>query len=158
MNIKKDAHAMAQKIMGQHLKPLGAFEDAQATTANSGEADYYKIKQLEKMLTAEKDPEHGGYGAHLTHWFGTASPIQLDAEAIRALIRHYEIRAGLRTKRGTTQRCDLENAIAKMGIYEALNYMRSLGFDLTEPTDENANTVYYESYDGMEYAFWRREV
>lgn len=55
--------------------------------------NYYKLKQLHTMLTIEegqKGIENAGFGAHLTHWFGVA-PIQLDADAIKALIRHYEV-------------------------------------------------------------------
>jgi hypothetical protein len=52
----------------------------------------YKIEQLEKMLEAEKRPD-GGYGAHLTHWYGTAKAIQLDAVALQALIDHYKTRS-----------------------------------------------------------------
>ena len=51
----------------------------------------YKIKQLKLMLEAEQK-ENGGYGAHLSHWAGTAKPINIDARAIQALIEHYEKR------------------------------------------------------------------
>lgn len=49
----------------------------------------YKLSMLNAMLKAETEQE-GEYGAHLTHWYGTAKPINLDASAIRALIQHYE--------------------------------------------------------------------
>jgi hypothetical protein len=51
----------------------------------------WKIKQLRLMLEAEQN-ENGGYGAHLTHWVGTAKPINIDERAIMALIEHYEQR------------------------------------------------------------------
>ena len=51
----------------------------------------YKIKQLCIMLEAESNSP-GKYGAHLTHWSGKAKPINLDAEAIRVLIEHYQAR------------------------------------------------------------------
>ena len=52
--------------------------------------DYeWKIEQLRLMLKAEANEEHGGYGAHLNHWAGTAKPINLDADAIQTLIDHY---------------------------------------------------------------------
>ena len=51
----------------------------------------YKVKQLMAMLEAEQNGE-GKYGAHLTHWAGTAKPINLDERAILALIDHYEQR------------------------------------------------------------------
>lgn len=51
----------------------------------------YKIKQLTLMLSHEigNGPDDG-YGAHLTHWYGDALPIQLDAGALRVLIRYYK--------------------------------------------------------------------
>lgn len=49
----------------------------------------YKAEQLRRMLEAEEKPD-GGYGAHLTHWSGRANPINIDADAIRLLIRYYE--------------------------------------------------------------------
>ena len=53
----------------------------------------YKIDVLKAMLEAETDPKTGGYGAHLSHWAG-GKEINLDASAIRALIRHYKRRNG----------------------------------------------------------------
>ncbi len=54
----------------------------------------YKVKQLEIMLKSETSSETGGYGAHLTHWAthgeGNAKSINLDAQAIQALIDHYK--------------------------------------------------------------------
>jgi len=61
----------------------------------------YKIKQLQAMLDVEtgKHPQTGvkieesGYGANLSHWFGAGiAPINLDADALRCLIRHYKRR------------------------------------------------------------------
>ncbi len=54
----------------------------------------YKIKQLEGMLSAETNPQTAGYGAHLTHWAGSAKAINIDALAIQALIDHYKTRMG----------------------------------------------------------------
>ena len=51
----------------------------------------WKIKQLHLMLEAEQNSEDK-YGAHLTHWAGTAKPINLDERAILVLIEHYENR------------------------------------------------------------------
>ena len=51
----------------------------------------YKIRQLMGMLEAEQNSEDK-YGAHLTHWAGTAKPINLDERAILVLIEHYENR------------------------------------------------------------------
>ena len=51
----------------------------------------YKIQQLEKMLEYEsKQPYNKQYGAHLTHWSGTAKAINIDQYAIMALIAHYK--------------------------------------------------------------------
>ena len=50
--------------------------------------DAYKIEQLKMMLEAETG-ENGGYGAHLTHWTGTAKEINIDAGAIQVLINYY---------------------------------------------------------------------
>jgi hypothetical protein len=42
------------------------------------------------MLEAEKSqPDNEKYGAHITHWSGKASPINIDAGAIQALIDYY---------------------------------------------------------------------
>ena len=51
----------------------------------------YKIDQLQAMLTIELDPNPnvGGYGAHLQHWYGNSKGIQLDAGALKALIDYY---------------------------------------------------------------------
>lgn len=54
----------------------------------------YKVKQLAKMLEAENKSD-GGYGAHLTHWAGTAKPINIDAGALRVLIHYYSGRMDL---------------------------------------------------------------
>ena len=51
----------------------------------------YKVKQLMAMLEAEQNSDDK-YGAHLTHWAGTAKPINIDGRAILALIEHYEQR------------------------------------------------------------------
>lgn len=50
----------------------------------------YKIEQLEAMLKCEQsDNDQAGYGAHITHWSGSAKAINLDAGAIQALIDYY---------------------------------------------------------------------
>jgi len=48
----------------------------------------YKVKQLELMLSHEEGED--GYGAHLTHWYGDSKPIQLDAGALKVLIKYYK--------------------------------------------------------------------
>jgi hypothetical protein len=53
--------------------------------------DEYKVAQLKSMLQAETGID-GGYGAHLTHWSGKSAPINIDAEALKVLIAHYESR------------------------------------------------------------------
>lgn len=50
--------------------------------------DEYKVKQLKLMLSHEEGKD-GGFGAHLTHWWGDSSPINLDAGALRVLIEYY---------------------------------------------------------------------
>lgn len=50
----------------------------------------YKIQQLKKMLAHETSQNETHYGAHLTHWHGDAAPINIDAGAIKALIRYYK--------------------------------------------------------------------
>jgi hypothetical protein len=56
--------------------------------------DYgYKIQQLLLMLEFEENqPDKQKYGAHLTHWSGTASPINIDAGAIECLIEYYQMK------------------------------------------------------------------
>lgn len=51
----------------------------------------YKVKQLEAMRDYErKQATNKQYGAHLEHWSGSAgNPINLDADALQALIDHY---------------------------------------------------------------------
>lgn len=51
----------------------------------------YKVKQLEAMRDFErKQATNQQYGAQLSHWSGSAGkPIQLDADALQALIDHY---------------------------------------------------------------------
>ena len=51
----------------------------------------YKVKQLEAMRDYErKQAPNQQYGAHLEHWSGSAGkPINLDADALQALIDHY---------------------------------------------------------------------
>lgn len=66
--------------------------------SNTGAPDYsYKLDQLRKMLAVElgeKGENHAGYGATLSHWYrGLTKPVQLDAEALKALIQHYESRS-----------------------------------------------------------------
>lgn len=50
--------------------------------------DDYKVKQLRKMLAHETgDGEH--YGARLSHWYGDARVLTIDAGGLKALIEHY---------------------------------------------------------------------
>lgn len=51
----------------------------------------YMVKQLEAMRDFErKQAQNQQYGAHLEHWSGSAGkPINLDADALQALIDHY---------------------------------------------------------------------
>ena len=51
----------------------------------------YKIDVLRKMLEAEENPD-GGYGARLH--MGDLPPLTIDADAIRALIDHYDLKNG----------------------------------------------------------------
>lgn len=51
----------------------------------------HKVKQLSEMLKYEEaQPPESQYGAHLTHWSGHGAPINLDAGAMRLLIRYYK--------------------------------------------------------------------
>lgn len=54
-----------------------------------GKKDSYKVDNLERALEKEIGPD-GGYGAHLTHWSGVMNPINIDADAMRVLIRYYK--------------------------------------------------------------------
>lgn len=51
----------------------------------------YKVEQLTTMRDYErKQAPDQQYGAHLEHWSGNAGkPINLDADALQALIDHY---------------------------------------------------------------------
>ena len=50
----------------------------------------YKVEQLTAMRDYERkqDSDHQ-YGAQLNHWSGHGKPINLDADALQALIDHY---------------------------------------------------------------------
>lgn len=50
----------------------------------------YKVEQLTTMRDYErKQASDQQYGAHLDHWSGHGKPINLDADALQALIDHY---------------------------------------------------------------------
>lgn len=51
--------------------------------------DSYKVEQLTKMLAHETSKDEVHYGAHLTHWYGDAKPLTIDAGGIKALIQYY---------------------------------------------------------------------
>ena len=52
--------------------------------------DDYKLKQLITMREYEqRQPDNQKYGAHLTHWSGKAAPINIDENALQALITYY---------------------------------------------------------------------
>lgn len=48
-----------------------------------------RLLSLSSMLRHEENPRETHYGAHLSHWYGDAADIQLDAGALRALLNHY---------------------------------------------------------------------
>lgn len=51
---------------------------------------YHKVKQLREMLKFEEtQPPESQYGGHLDHWSGHGKPINIDAGALRLLIRYY---------------------------------------------------------------------
>lgn len=52
--------------------------------------DEYKVKQLQKMLAHETSESETHYGAHLSHWYGDAAPLTIDAGGLKALIQHYQ--------------------------------------------------------------------
>jgi hypothetical protein len=56
----------------------------------------YKIAQLREMARVEANTEANApdraYGGHLSHATSSAKPINLDAEALQALVEHYEKR------------------------------------------------------------------
>lgn len=51
--------------------------------------DDYKVKELQKMLAHETSVNEEHYGARLSHWWGDANVLTIDAGGIRALIRYY---------------------------------------------------------------------
>lgn len=51
--------------------------------------DSYKVKELQKMLAHETSETDEHYGARLSHWWGDANVLTIDAGGIRALIRYY---------------------------------------------------------------------
>lgn len=51
--------------------------------------DNYKVNELQKMLAHETSGSEEHYGARLSHWYGDAKHLTIDAGGIRALIRYY---------------------------------------------------------------------
>lgn len=51
--------------------------------------DSYKVNELQKMLVHETSETDEHYGARLSHWWGDANVLTIDAGGIRALIRYY---------------------------------------------------------------------
>ncbi len=51
--------------------------------------DAYKVKELRKMLEHETSKADEHYGAHLSHWYGDANALTIDAGGLRALIWYY---------------------------------------------------------------------
>ena len=51
--------------------------------------DEYKVKQLEIMLAHETSETDTHYGARLSHWWGDAKDLTIDAGGLRALIKYY---------------------------------------------------------------------
>ena len=51
--------------------------------------DKYKVEQLKLMLAHENSREEEHYGANLSHWYGDAKPLTIDAGGLRALIEYY---------------------------------------------------------------------
>lgn len=51
--------------------------------------DAYKVKELQKMLEHETSKTEEHYGARLSHWYGDANVLTIDAGGLRALIRYY---------------------------------------------------------------------
>lgn len=51
--------------------------------------DPYKVGQLEIMLAHETASGEEHYGANLSHWYGDAKSLTIDAGGLRALINYY---------------------------------------------------------------------
>lgn len=51
--------------------------------------DDYKVKQLQQMLAHETSNSEEHYGARLSHWYGDAQVLTIDAGGLRALIDYY---------------------------------------------------------------------
>ena len=51
--------------------------------------DIYKVEQLKKMLAHETQEGVKHYGAHLSHWYGDAKHLTIDAGGLQALIDYY---------------------------------------------------------------------
>ena len=52
--------------------------------------DAYKVEQLELMLAHETSQHEHHYGANLSHWWGDAKPLTIDAGGLRVLIGYYK--------------------------------------------------------------------
>lgn len=66
--------------------PLAIQENS---SKNSGHADPYKVKELQKMLQHETAHDETHYGARLTHWCSDAKVLTIDAGGLQALIDYY---------------------------------------------------------------------
>lgn len=51
--------------------------------------DAYKVDQLKRMLAHEARFTEEHYGAKLSHWYGDAKTLTIDAGGLRALIDYY---------------------------------------------------------------------
>lgn len=51
--------------------------------------DKYKVEQLKLMLAHEESRKEEHYGARLSHWYGDAKVLTIDAGGLRALIKYY---------------------------------------------------------------------
>ena len=99
----------------------------------------YKLRQLRAMLEKETDERTGGYGAHLTHWAGGSKPVNLDAEALQALIEHYERKGSRDTLTIKLHTYDLQRIVIALIEHAVEN--RKTHPEITEECDRLTDIV-----------------
>ena len=71
----------------------------------------YKVEQLAAMRDYErKQASDQQYGANLSHWSGHGKPINLDADALQALIDHYYRLDSIERYQAAKAKADAESA------------------------------------------------
>ena len=98
----------------------------------------HKVKQLQAMIDFEYNQEESKqFGACLNHWAGTSKPINLDAEALRVLIDHYERMDEIEHYQAMKKQEESEHPEWKCYEY-CIDTYACASFDVMAPDEETA--------------------